>query len=211
MRQQSYALVILDIQMPILDGLATTRLIRQEFDPAPVIIGLSANAMEGDATRYTQQGMDDYLAKPIEPPAMFTKLAHWFPSHVVAVPRPAAQLAAPPPADKVLLNLTTIDKIKGLAKGNQSLMDKLFASFINDVEVLLGKIDEALGQQDTQNVKSALHTLKGLAGTIGAARLSELAKAMEQCIEQADLTELPAQLDSLQTVFGATKAALRDL
>jgi CheY-like chemotaxis protein len=203
----------MDIQMPVMDGLAATRLAKQEFSPAPLIIGLSANAMEGDAERYIQQGMDDYLAKPVEPATLFGKLARWFPEQVRAVARGQAPVQeVPSGADPApLLNLQVIDRIKALAKHNRAMIDNLFGSFGADVEQLLATIGTAMGEQDPKAVAVALHTLKGLAGTIGATGLHEASKALELATKSAGQLPQPAQLEQLHQIFALTQTALQKL
>jgi PAS domain S-box-containing protein len=213
LRLHPYDLVLMDIQMPLLDGLAATRLIKQEFRPAPVIIGLSANAMEGDAERYIQQGMDDYLAKPIEPATLFGKLARWFPAQVQATERGLrpVQLVPPQAAPAQVLNLQVIERIKALAKNNRAMIDHLFASFSADVAQLLASIGAAMDAQDPKAVAAALHTLKGLAGTIGATSLYEASKALELATKQDNQLPQPSQLEHLCHVFTLTQAAIQKL
>ncbi|MGK0240116.1 MAG: two-component system aerobic respiration control sensor histidine kinase ArcB [Candidatus Pelagisphaera sp.] len=75
--KESYDIIFLDIKMPVMDGVETTRIIREQYKDAPPIIGLSANAMEGDLEKYIALGMDDYMSKPITVNGVSEKLAKW--------------------------------------------------------------------------------------------------------------------------------------
>ena len=78
-KKQRFDLVLLDIQMPVMDGIEATQKLRAMKTNLPPIIGLSANAMEGDAQRFIKMGMDDYLCKPVTVEAFKQKLVNWFP------------------------------------------------------------------------------------------------------------------------------------
>jgi CheY-like chemotaxis protein len=209
-QQKKYEVILMDIQMPVLDGLAATKLIRQSVSPVPIIIGLSANAMEGDAERYIAQGMDDYVAKPVDPDALFGKLARWFPSQVkiteqevvILPPTPVLEPSVP------VLNLTVIEKIKALSRNNEAYLKQLFTSFDSDMAQLLAQASASLSANDLPGLASAVHTLKGLAGTIGASQLHELAKIFDHEIKLKQLANAPERLAALREVFAQTQTAL---
>ena len=78
-KEEEFDLVLMDIQMPVMDGVEATQRIKAEHPEGPPIIGLSANAMEGDAEKYIGLGLDDYLLKPLTLEALGNKLSDWFP------------------------------------------------------------------------------------------------------------------------------------
>ena len=75
--QNKYDIILMDIQMPVLDGLTTIKILRERFEILPVIIGISANAIEGEADRFKKLGMDDYLTKPVSMEILCDKLLKW--------------------------------------------------------------------------------------------------------------------------------------
>ena len=77
-KNHSFDLILMDVQMPIMDGVEATQILRKNYENLPPIIGLSANALEGDAQKFIDLGMDDYLAKPITSEILFKKLKKWF-------------------------------------------------------------------------------------------------------------------------------------
>ncbi len=81
--KKTYDLVLMDIFMPVMDGITATQKIKKEFALPPVIIGLSANAATHDVARFIEQGMDDYLEKPIEPTVLFERIAKWLPDKMM--------------------------------------------------------------------------------------------------------------------------------
>jgi two-component system aerobic respiration control sensor histidine kinase ArcB len=75
--QSKYDVIIMDIQMPVMDGITAVKELKKKYRTLPPIIGLSANAMEGDAERYISEGLDDYLSKPITSQMLYSKLIKW--------------------------------------------------------------------------------------------------------------------------------------
>ncbi|MEI6062597.1 MAG: response regulator, partial [Bacteroidota bacterium] len=83
-RSNSYSLVLMDVQMPVMDGLTATRLIREEFQMKKLpIIAMTANAMKGDREKCMSAGMNDYLSKPINPNELFALFEHWILDHAL--------------------------------------------------------------------------------------------------------------------------------
>jgi two-component system, OmpR family, aerobic respiration control sensor histidine kinase ArcB len=76
-KENHFNLILMDIQMPLMDGIEATKIIKERFKNVPPIIGLSANAMEGDAEKYILEGMDDYLTKPYTLDELYAKMTYW--------------------------------------------------------------------------------------------------------------------------------------
>lgn len=200
--EQHFDLVLMDIQMPVMDGYEATRLLRQQ--PAYqdlLVIAMTANAMKGDIERCHAAGMNDHIAKPINVREMFATLQRWL------NPNNQAFAIAKKPADDHATDLPEIEGINQLQglkhlAGNRVLYKKLLINFCTSEADFSQRLQDALLQQDYPGAVRAAHTLKGLAGTIGAQSLQKLAAALEQnCKEdpshiKADLlaaTELELQ------------------
>ena len=221
LEKNNYELVIMDIQMPVMDGITATKKIKETHLKPPIIIGLSANAMEGDAEKFISEGMDDYLSKPIDPPLMFNKIAKWFPHHVSSKERIEKQRqeqkqtqqtsnqSAPMPTPTI--NKTVIDKILQLAKGNKAYINTIFESFHNDMENLLGSSAEAIQQQDYQTLTKNIHTMKGLCGTIGASQLHQLTSVFYAQLKANQYDQLNEHLARLEQAYQDLKIDMEKL
>jgi CheY-like chemotaxis protein/HPt (histidine-containing phosphotransfer) domain-containing protein len=200
LRQQEYDLVLMDIQMPVMDGITATQLIKKEFKNPPPVFGLSANAMEGDAEKYIAMGMDDYLAKPLDPEVLFFKIKHWLPEKTK---EPVSSENSKTPttiaSGEELLNSSLHQKLLQMAGGNTAHINMLFDSFVADMQELGEQMHKALHERDTAQLRSALHTAKGLSGTIGATALHELCKSLY--IKTSELPEVDEGLSAQMEYF----------
>ncbi|MGE4298144.1 MAG: PAS domain S-box protein [Desulfovibrionaceae bacterium] len=189
--------VLMDIQMPEMDGMSTTRAIRAATHlavPADVpIIAMTAHALKGDRERFLTAGMTDYVAKPIDFMrllAMLGKVARGTAAPLDgegrAVARPDGTAAADP--DKSVADFPRQDRDAGLALlgGNQALFRRLENIFLRDTPGDFEVLQRALEKGDTMEAARLAHSLKGSASTIGVMRLSALAKAMELALRNED-------------------------
>ncbi|MBF0159529.1 MAG: response regulator [Magnetococcales bacterium] len=176
--------VLMDIQMPVMDGLTATRIIRREPRLAHLpIIAMTANAMVGDREQCLAAGMQDHIAKPIDPDAMFATLLKWVkPANPAATP---AVAMAPVVRDASYVPpIDGIDTQTGLRRmgGNAKRYRELLAKFRANQQSTAQAIDEAINTQDQEGARRLAHTLKGLAATVGAEQLSQQAAALEYVI-----------------------------
>ncbi len=205
--------VLMDIQMPVMDGFEATQRIRTQprFKDLPVI-AMTAHALKGDRERCIDAGMNDHIAKPIDPEALFTTLAHWLnrdgsPTDHGSQPPAAAPCADnntdahdtvsfplnfPPPPEQnkgetpepLSLELPGIDTRIGLYRvnHNRSLYLKLLKSFARDFSHADDQISRYLEANDRESAKRTAHSIKGVAANIGAEILSSLASELEQIL-----------------------------
>ncbi len=202
--------VLMDCQMPLMDGYEATRKIRQQqqYDDLPVI-AMTANAMAGDREKVLQAGMNDHIAKPVNVNAMFSTMAKWI---TPANPQVATSLEVDA-SDKQKLfpglslpELAGIDVHAGLAitQGNTALYRKLLLKFRASYANFSTTLSDAQKSDDSEGVTRLAHTLKGVAGNIGATQVQETAAALEQASKsgQPDLAELLQHLlDALEPVI----------
>lgn len=186
--------VLMDIQMPELDGLETTRRLRSDPRYADLpIIAMTAHALKGDRERCIEAGMNDYVTKPIDPRQLFAALARWVEDKTRAeIPSTATSdpvhLAAPaPPETGSILpdHLPGILLQDGLfrANNNTELYRKLLRSFLRDFKDTARQINERITSNDPDGAKLLAHSVKGVAGNIGAGTLSKAAAAVEQTLK----------------------------
>ncbi len=206
--------VLMDCQMPVLDGYeATRRLRRQErFKDLPVL-AMTANAMAGDRERVLAAGMNDHIAKPINVKKMFNTMAKWIP--------PSLPLEASPLADTEeavvemdIPVLPGIDTAAGLAfcLGDRRLYRKILQMFRDGNADFATQFHKAQASDDPRAAPRCAHSLYGLAGTIGAQAVQKAAEALESgCLEEAGKEQVNQLLDAVVSELSLALAGLQAL
>jgi signal transduction histidine kinase/DNA-binding response OmpR family regulator len=176
-------LVLMDMQMPVLDGIEATIEIRE--DPAHAalpIIAMTANALDEDRERCLAAGMNDHLSKPIEPKALWAALARWIRPASDALPvAPAAAPAAAEAPDE-LPRVPGLDVEQGLhhLMGKRALYLTVLRLFVRDQSAMIPATRLALSQSDFQTAERLAHTLKGTASTVAAPEVMAAAAQLER-------------------------------
>ncbi|MEG3637830.1 PAS domain S-box protein [Magnetococcus sp. PR-3] len=214
LEQSTYDGVLMDLQMPVMDGFTATRAIREQakYKDLPVI-AMTANAMAGDREKVLAAGMNDHIAKPINVRDMFATMAKWITPSGVATAMPEvkelAQGAAP--LDP-LPELPGIDSQIGLnvAQGNERLYRRLLQKFVTNQSDFEATFRAAWQAEDLATATRHAHTLKGVAGNLGATEVQQAAKLLETaCME--DPAGIGASLDHLLPVLEQVLAGLENL
>ena len=204
-----YDLVLMDCQMPEMDGYEATREIRRRSRTVP-IIAVTANAMAGDRDRCLAAGMDDYIAKPIQEPEL-RRILHGFLSAAAPGEEDAPVSPEPGPdgvADAV--NARTLANLRRLQPdGGDDLLAELAEMFSTSAPELLAEIREGVMSDDAATVRRAAHTLKGSAANLGAERLATLAHELQQLGEAGAMEEAGAKAAEAEEEFRRVEAALR--
>jgi CheY-like chemotaxis protein len=195
--------VLMDCQMPVMDGYTATERIRSrpEWHQLPVI-AMTAGAMTADRERVLRSGMNDHITKPLELGQMFTILARWIrPAQPALAPAPHVPEAAPLPTAQ------HIDVQDGLARcmGHWPLYERLIKGFARTQHDFAAQLAREPSREATLR---AVHTFKGLAGNIGAGALFDVALQLEQAMADTD-TEMPLEAPAVQTCLADTEAALQ--
>jgi PAS domain S-box-containing protein len=178
--QTDYDLVLMDVQMPEMDGFEATRAIRRmqgEKRHTP-IIAMTAHVMKGDQERCLAEGMDDYVSKPIEPQAMFKVIGKWIGTSVTEETTPAVEEVRERQPDPGI----PVDKENVLRRldGDMDMFKELMTEFLSYVPEHVGNLEKAVGKADVKWVIREAHTIKGAAGNLGANNLAEFALRLEQ-------------------------------
>jgi len=200
----------MDMQMPVMDGLAATQAIRQDsrFKDLP-IIAMTANAMAGDRERCLKAGMNDHLAKPIDPDKLFDALLRWIPARTAAPSVAAAPVvtAQRPPADSAPLEIPGIDTQTALKRtgGNRERYVSLLRRFADSQVGAVGEIRAALKAQNSATAQRIAHSLKGAAANLGANPLATAAGSVEVAIKTQGEVE-PALVEMERTLLAAVGA-----
>jgi signal transduction histidine kinase/CheY-like chemotaxis protein/HPt (histidine-containing phosphotransfer) domain-containing protein len=208
-----YDLVLMDMHMPEIDGPEATRAIRALGGPASTIpiIGLSADAMSEQMDQHMASGLDGYLTKPLDQAKLRAMVSR---TRVHAAP--AAQAAvvpfpAPPiddgPIDHGLIDESQIEEIRDVV--GEEMLSELLVAFCRDVRTEFDRVMEACASTDRSVLGAAAHTLRGLAGNLGAARVSELAALLEDAAKSDDIR--PVDQDLVAKLSDAVKQTIETL
>lgn len=209
-------LILMDIQMPVLDGESATKIIRQmDKGRAVPIIAMTANAMKEDEHRCIAAGMNDYLTKPINIDKAIATVCRWLEQHGVQAPPATPRSALAPGSDSPLPTLPGLDSQRGLlnCSGNAALYIRLLQEFARDYAEVPRQILQLLDAEDWQGAHQKTHSLKGVSGNLGANRLYLATKALDDNIRQEnpDRNTLTGQAFSLDRAFQQLANSIRQL
>jgi CheY-like chemotaxis protein/HPt (histidine-containing phosphotransfer) domain-containing protein len=218
--REDFDLVLMDVQMPEMDGLEATRRIRNaEFKNESLqssifnrqcsipIIAMTAHAMKGDRERCLEAGMDDYVSKPIKVEELFQVIEKWAPAPAHAreersCPAPSKETIAQSP------EVFDLDKAMETVAGNRILFEEIALLFLEHLPGYVDKIREGLDRGDTHAVERAAHTLKGSIGNFGARLAYESAYRLEAAGRDGKLAEARGELTVLEEELGRLTFAL---
>ena len=178
-----FDVVLMDIQMPTMDGLEATRIIRKDarFTSLP-IIAMTAHAMNEAKDECLKAGMNDHIVKPVSPVGMFETIIRWYkPRQMPIVARQKTAKPLPAFAAPVIEGIDTEAGLRR-AGGNLALYLKLLKRFAAEQTSLAATIGEAIAAKDQTRVASLVHMLKGLSGNLGATELFAIAHDFEVAI-----------------------------
>jgi CheY-like chemotaxis protein/HPt (histidine-containing phosphotransfer) domain-containing protein len=212
-----YGAVLMDVQMPGMDGHeATAEIRRREREAAggghgTPIIAMTANAMQGDREKALAAGMDDYVPKPVKPEELEAALERWIPQQEEGAPGGTAQAEGGPVTPEGTehpLDRAAMDGLLGL--GGPELLSELAETFSGDTRSALSGLREAAMASDARSVERIAHCLKGSSGSMGAQRMSAICAELQDAGASGDLPKVPGLLERLAEEFGRVRAALED-
>ncbi len=181
LQRTPYALVLMDCQMPEMDGFAATAAIRatDTNGSRPPIIAMTANAMQGDRERCLAAGMDDYLTKPINPEQLYATIERWLPEDDVGKPEEEIAPPAAPAAPTVNRAPINLAQLQSLVGEDPARTRKYLRLFVTCSEPALAALGEAIRARNDDAMRRQAHKLKGSCANVGAEAMAEMAGAVE--------------------------------
>jgi two-component system sensor histidine kinase/response regulator len=209
--RSSYDLILMDCQMPMMDGYQTTASIRQREGQQrhTTTIAMTANAMDGDREKCLDAGMDDYITKPVDLNILAAKLRQWL-ARVTPASEHAAHAASPSANSHVLIDAAVISDLREISKkSGHDVLRKTAEVFFAEAPKHIAELRATIGVHDLARAAQIAHQLKGAAGCVGITRVRELCAEIEANSKKgnADNTE-EALADIEAEVSGAREALL---
>jgi CheY-like chemotaxis protein/HPt (histidine-containing phosphotransfer) domain-containing protein len=227
-RRQPYDVVLMDMQMPEMDGLEATRQLRRELKSAvqPYVVAMTANAMPGDRDICLEAGMNDYVSKPIHIDELVRALLTSNPqaseqksstkesqplagkAEAGAVEQPHAPISA---GAKGILDPDVLENLQSMLGGEFSSLEKLVDTFLEDAPHLLVELKQFTDSGDSSGIRRIAHSLKSNGADFGALNFSELCKDLELIGKSGKLEGAAGLYRQIEVEFGKVKTALEDL
>ena len=209
LQASGYDLVLMDCQMPVLDGYAATRRWREHEHATGAaqrlpIIAMTANAMAGDRQKCLDAGMDDYLAKPVTRGELERCITRWRGVRMTVEPVAAKSVAQPAPPP--VINASVLDDLREVLG---SEVDKIITLYLEDAPRLIAQLERAVVGNDPIALRVAAHTLKSSSANVGATTLSEAARDLEHGARDGTLAKPEALVARIVGEFAQVRAALQ--
>ncbi len=205
-RRKDFCMVLMDCQMPGMDGLEATRQIRkleQDGTHLPVV-AMTANAMQGDRDECIAAGMDDYISKPVTLTILSQVVDTWAGQNTQEE-KVEVQMEELPPA----VEQTALENIRALqVVGEPDFLTEMIDIYLMDAPVLMDRVQRSLREGDVQGARKAVHSLKGISGNLGARRFSDLCERMQLQADAENLGEMQTLEPKLEREFERVCAAL---
>ncbi len=213
---KEYDVVLMDVQMPEMDGLEATREIRRRWPDGPrrpYIIAMTANAMTGDREKCLEAGMDEYISKPVKANRLKTALEQCCElraavAAVVYQPM-STNGSSHQNVERAVLNRDSLEALKSLqSEGDDGFLKEMIELFIADTPARFADMDVALEQGQQQDFVRAVHSIKGASANFGADDLHDLCAEIEQMGRVGKMTETGAKVVGLHEEFERVRTAL---
>jgi PAS domain S-box-containing protein len=211
LKKKRYDLILMDVQMPEMDGFEATAAIRKmepEGERIP-IIAMTAHAMKGDEERCLQAGMDDYISKPIKPAVLFEKINKW--GGLMERKKPEER----PPAreNKQSTRNTPVDLgiLRDAVGDDPEVVNSLISLFLENSAERLKNLEEALRNRDFERIEREAHSFKGASGNVGAVELYDLLYQLEKAGKNRQLKVAEEVWTVVRSEYGRVKEYLEQV
>ncbi|HWN89944.1 MAG TPA: response regulator, partial [Verrucomicrobiae bacterium] len=203
-----YDVVLMDVQMPGMDGLEASRAICARWPPRqrPRIIAMTAEAMEGDRERCLAAGMDDYVVKPVRLDELARALSRCRPLTTERTAERASGGDGTTTRDA--LDRRLLDQLRE-DLGDAAALREVISTFLERSPSMLTDLREAAARGDVAAVSAGAHAMKGTSATLGALALSSLCAELERLARAGSMSEVVAQVPAIEAEYGLVDRALR--
>jgi PAS domain S-box-containing protein len=216
MQKKVYDLVLMDVQMPDLDGMEVTRRIRSGEGgiryPGVPIIAMTAHALTGSREACLEAGMNDFLTKPVQPEQIVFLLTKWLPESSAGStsgPASASVVSAAPPSQVPAIPIFAPDLLLKRLGRKKELFARVLDLFLRDAPRQLQELQSLLQNGDLKQVRRHAHTLKGAASNVSAGRLESLARRLEKTAEQGLQRESQTLLEAMSACWTDLEREIR--
>ncbi len=219
LQQQSYDLVLMDCQMPVMDGFAAAQVLRDNEQAEPQrhtpIVALTAHAMAQDREQCLAAGMDDYLSKPYTQEGLHAVLSRWLspqpPAEVVAAAQdapgsPDTELSASAPS----MHLDVLSALRALPNGDLRVQ-RILRSYLKTSQLLVTQLQEAAARNDGETIRQSAHSLKSSSANVGALSLSKLCGQLEAIAPDAATSYIEQLLRQIDDEYPIVHRTLTDM
>ncbi|OOZ39245.1 hypothetical protein BOW53_12350 [Solemya pervernicosa gill symbiont] len=218
-----YDLILMDVQMPEMDGLDATRMIRSgKLQEGVPILAMTANVFENDRNACKAAGMDDFVAKPVEPDKLFVMLRKWLPEKEPSITTSSNEKASQPNAVDIALK-QRLETIPGLnletgmshVKSDLSAFARLLNGFITNHGSDIERLNSAINSDNRDEAVQIAHAIKGASGTLGLTELqqhsSDLERLLRDSSEELDASEVERLVDTAGSALETLAYAINNL
>ncbi len=219
----AFDVVLMDCQMPEMDGFAATRELRKREAGDSTnrhlpVIALTANAMDGDRERCLAAGMDDYLSKPLAQAELVSVLAKWLPGggdertapEVVARSESSERAELAPAPDHNPINSRALDNIRNL-QGGEAILAKVIDLYLDDSPVILDELRDCVVRGQHDGMRKAAHKFKSSSANLGADRLAQLCKRLEEMGRSDSIAGASALFADIEQEYESVRTALTEI
>jgi CheY-like chemotaxis protein/HPt (histidine-containing phosphotransfer) domain-containing protein len=197
----TYDLVLMDIQMPEMDGMETTKQLKDlNIIDLPPIIAMTAYAMKEDRDRFLAVGMDDYLAKPIRAQSLIEMVTQWVTGKKAKTTKKKAGKSIKNKTNLVV-DIDIIHALSEAMGGDLAFVKGMLAEFIAEAKEQIESAEKAYKSNDCPGVQSELHTIKGNSGTLGASQVYEICKKIEAKAKVCNFTNFEKEIATLTSAL----------
>ncbi|MTI21085.1 PAS domain S-box protein, partial [Fulvivirga sp. RKSG066] len=208
-QNMAFDAILMDIQMPDIDGVMATRNIRSMLTTnTPPILAMTAYSMSGDEDKFLNMGFDDYLAKPIKPDLLIHKLQKWL-DKSYKIDTVTTTKTDQTQEDGGSINMAVINKLKEY--GGEDTIKLALSEFNSECKQQIKDSEKAFQQKNIKEVLNILHTLKGNAGTLGVEKMAAQAELMETELKKEKYSIFEEEISKLKAFYDSFKTDLKSL
>jgi PAS domain S-box-containing protein len=209
---KSYDLILMDVQMPVMDGIETTKTIRASksaaFNSGIPIIALTAHARQSDQLDCITAGMNDYLSKPVTAAALIDTILRWLPADAREIRASAQKETSPATSELQVLPVFDRDGMSSRLMGDEQLMIEVIAEFLIDTPKQIAALRTLVNLKNAKGAGLRAHLIKGAASNVGGEAMRAVAYELEQAGKGGDLEVLAAGVEDLEREFLRLRDAL---